>query len=46
MSVIRVNRASGNVGRHVASHLPGATLEDLDQRAVSVTGRIGAEVVV
>jgi hypothetical protein len=40
--MIRVNRASGNVGRHVASHLPGATVEDLERRADSVTARIAA----
>jgi hypothetical protein len=44
--VIRVNRASGNVGRHVAPQLPGATVEDLEQRIDSVTARIAAGSVV
>jgi hypothetical protein len=44
--VIRINRASGNIGQHVASPPPDATVLDLEQRADSDTARIAAGLVV
>ena len=40
--MIRVNRASGNIGQDVASPPPGAKVLDFEQRADSDTARIAA----
>ena len=40
--MIRINRAIGNIGQHVAYPPPDATVLDLEQRVDSDTARIAA----